>query len=110
MLSHLMCFAVTDVRRRVGTFFFTSGTSDTYDRRILKHRSTCGISCQKDLRAGVFCTLRCLRSPFVSCVMVVVAQATHARFSKYMLTKVRSDGSHIINMLTIIAFCDDFGL
>ena len=82
--------------------------------RILKHRSTYGSGCQKDLRAGAFGTLRCLRSAFVSCVMVVVAlvvaQATHARFSKYMLTKVRSEGSHIINMLTIIVFGEDFGL
>ena len=32
------------------------------------------------------------------------------RFSKNMLTKVRSEGSHIINMLTIIVFGEDFGL
>ena len=46
----------------------------------------------------------------MSCVMMVVAQATHARFSKYMLTKVRSEGSHIITMLTVIVFREDFGL
>ena len=39
--------------------------------RILKHRSTYGSGCQKDLRVGVFGTLRCMRSAFVSCVMVI---------------------------------------
>ena len=78
--------------------------------RILKHRCTCGSGCQKDLCSGVFRILRCLRSAFVPCVIVVVARATHARFSKNMLNKVRSEGNHFINMLTIIVFCEDFGL